>query len=63
MIRAEAARAPAPALMFPGDHPYVVVVLSSGTDEDGALASMTAISRLTYQFTGGLPAVTRTLKH
>lgn len=46
------------AVFLNGPHPYVVVVLTSGTDEPGAVAGMTGISRLLYAFESGLPAVT-----
>jgi beta-lactamase class A len=49
------------AIISPDSRPYVVVVLSSGADENSALLAMTQVSRLVYQFEGGLPAVTRTL--
>jgi len=49
------------ALFLDGARPYVAVVLSAGTEEDGALRAMTQISRLTYLFEGGLPAASRKL--
>ncbi len=49
------------AIVSPNDHPYVVVVLSNGTEQNSALAAMADISRLVYSFESGLPANTRTL--
>lgn len=46
------------AVFLTGAHPYVAVVLSGGTEEAGALAAMTAISRTVFAFESGLPAVT-----
>jgi beta-lactamase class A len=47
------------AIFLTGAHPYVAVVLSGGTDENGALTAMTNISRMLFAFESGLPAVTR----
>jgi beta-lactamase class A len=50
------------AVFLNGNRPYLVVVLSTGTDETGALDTMEALSRMVYQFEGGLPAATRIVK-
>ena len=47
------------ALFLDPQHPYIAVVLSSGDEESDALATMTRVSQLVYQFEAGLPAVTR----
>lgn len=47
------------ALFLDPQHPYIAVVLSGGTEESDALASMMQISRLAYQFEAALPAATR----
>lgn len=46
------------AIVMNGDHPYIEVILSAGTDEAGALLSMTRISQTVYEFESGLPAAT-----
>jgi len=50
------------ALVLNGSRPYIVVVLSAGTEEGDALATMTELSRQVYEFESGLPAVTREAK-
>ncbi len=47
------------AIFLDPSRPYIVVVLSGGTEEDAALAGMTDISGLAYQFEQGLPAAMR----
>ncbi len=47
------------AVFLDPSRPYIVVVLSGGTEEDAALASMTGISKMAYQFETALPAATK----
>ncbi len=47
------------AVFLDPSRPYIVVVLSGGTEQDAALAGMTGISQLAYQFEQSLPAATR----
>lgn len=43
------------AIVYNGDHPYVLVVLGSGAGENDGLQAITAISKQIWQFEQGLP--------
>jgi len=44
-------------------HPYIAVALGSGVGEDDGNATLTALSRLVYQFEAALPAATHQTHH
>ncbi len=44
-------------------HPYIAVALGAGVGEDDGNATMTALSRLVYQFEAALPAATHLTHH
>lgn len=46
------------AIVYNGDHPYILTVLGSGAGENDGLAAITAISKQVWQFEQGLPAAT-----
>lgn len=51
------------AIFLAQSHPYVAVALGAGVSEDDGNATLTALSRLAYQFEAALPAATHVTHH